>query len=167
MNPETTFKNDSSENGMTFNFEKSENKKEEQEKTLLSEDKDNNGKIKFPINLFENMNDKNIDKKSDNFKINDVQTSIPDFTMTSAQEREFSIPTNSYSIPSSYSMINQSEVKPTVDVNSDDDDYGKVKVVPPTQHDDSLNNEVKFSRENNEFGIPMTDDGMPLINLIG
>ena len=167
MNPETTFKNDSSENGMTFNFEKSENKKEEKEKTLLSEDKDNNGKIKFPINLFENMNDKNIDKKSDNFKINDVQTSIPDFTMTSAQEREFSIPTNSYSIPSSYSMINQSEVKPTVDVNSDDDDYGKVKVVPPTQHDDSLNNEVKFSRENNEFGIPMTDDGMPLINLIG
>ncbi len=99
----------------------------------------------------------------------DVQSAIPDFAMTSAQERKLSIPTNSYAIPDSYSMINQSSVRPTVALE-DTSDFGTVKVVPPEQSDMSSNANASmfnFVKRDEDNGIPTTDTGMPLINLVG
>ena len=103
-----------------------------------------------------------------NFEVSNVQSAIPDFTMTSAQERELSIPTNSYSIPSSYSMINQNTVMPTVEIETDDD-FGKVTLAPPDQSDkprDAGASIFTFSNKNDN-GVPTTETGMPLINLVG
>ena len=103
-----------------------------------------------------------------NFEVSNVQSAIPDFTMTSAQERELSIPTNSYSIPSSYSMINQNTVMPTVEIGTDDD-FGKVTLAPPDQSDkprDAGASIFTFSNKNDN-GVPTTETGMPLINLVG
>ena len=106
-----------------------------------------------------------------------VQSAIPDFTMTSAQERELSIPTTA-EIPSSFEMMsNQSVVTPTVKVE-ETSDYGTVKIVPPMQNNNdtfSFNNSSSFAFTNagvvknqpSGGGLPMTDTGMPLVNLIG
>ncbi len=120
-----------------------------------------------------------------------VQSAIPDFAMTSAQERELSIPTNAYSIPSSLSLVaNNSAVTPTVKFE-EPSDFGTVKIVPPSPMNgmvpsgfDSLspvngtislgidNSSSKFESDNSVkisagSGMPTTDSGTPLINLIG
>ncbi len=106
-----------------------------------------------------------------------VQSAIPDFAMTSAEERKLSIPTNSVSIPSSLAMAaNQSAVKPTVDIESHDD-YGTVKIVPPTPVVGLSNNDVDMSnfsfgkngvtKGTSKDGMPVTDTGKPLVDLVG
>lgn len=103
-----------------------------------------------------------------------AQSAIPDFAMTSAEERNLSIPTNSVSIPSSLAMVaNQNAVKPTVDIESNDD-YGTVKIVPPIPVVGLPNTGMpEYSLEKDgssnvpKGGVPVTDSGRPLVDLVG
>lgn len=123
-------------------------------------------------NWLSSMMGEQVSKNSGGFGLNNIsaQSAIPDFTTTSAEERKFSIPTNSRSIPTSLDMMtNQQAVAPSIKFE-DTNDYGKVKIVPPEPvvgiADNMQNNLTESSRQSSS-GMPTTDTGKPLINLIG
>lgn len=118
-------------------------------------------------------------RPSEEFSMNNmgIQSAIPDFTMTSAQERQISIPTNAQSIPTSVDIAaTKSAVLPSIKMEQESD-YGKVKVVPPepvagvttgdsglpmfTFDSDGVKNVSSASK------MPTTDTGKPLVNLVG
>lgn len=121
-------------------------------------------------NHLNNMNEPSVNNMS-------MQSAIPDFSMTSAQERELSIPTNAVSIPTSLAMAaNKSVVTPTVEMENNDD-YGTVKIVPPTPVVGLPANDIDTSsfsfgkngvvNNSSSNGMPVTDSGKPLVNLVG
>ena len=123
-------------------------------------------------NWLSSMMGEQVSKNSGGFGLNNIsaQSAIPDFTTTSAEERKFSIPTNSRSIPTSLDMMtNQQAVAPSIKFE-DTNDYGKVKIVPPEPvvgiADNMQNNLTEISKQSSS-GMPTTDTGKPLINLIG
>lgn len=123
-------------------------------------------------NWLSSMMGEQVSKNSGGFGLNNIsaQSAIPDFTTTSAEERKFSIPTNSRSIPTSLDMMtNQQAVAPSVKFE-DTNDYGKVKIVPPEPVvgiADNMQNNLTESSKQSSSGMPTTDTGKPLINLIG
>ena len=123
-------------------------------------------------NWLSSMMGEQVSKNSGGFGLNNIsaQSAIPDFTTTSAEERKFSIPTNSRSIPTSLDMMtNQQAVAPSIKFE-DTNDYGKVKIVPPEPVvgiADNMQNNLTDSSRQSSSGMPTTDTGKPLINLIG
>lgn len=123
-------------------------------------------------NWLSSMMGEQVSKYPGGFGLNNIsaQSAIPDFTTTSAEERKVSIPTNSRSIPTSLDMVsNQQAVAPSVKFE-DTNDYGKVKIVPPEPVvgiADNMQNNLTESSKQSSSGIPTTDTGKPLINLIG
>lgn len=120
-------------------------------------------------NLLSSVGEQKQGPRFGDFEINSgVQSAIPDFTTTSEQERRMGIPTNTYEIPDTYSLINQSSVKPTV-AFEETSDYGSVRVVPPQDNMVSGGVTPMFNLNNkgNSGGIPTTDSGVPLINIVG
>lgn len=121
----------------------------------------------------------NVSTNVGGFNMNNInlQSAIPDFAMTSAQERELGAPTNSFSIPSALDIAaNQSAVRPTVSVEKTDD-FGKVTIAPPDGASDVMSSSFGFSNQNGGSngkngisagsGMPTTSSGKPLINLVG
>lgn len=94
-------------------------------------------------------------------------STIPDFATTSEQERRMGLSSNSYEIPDTYSLINQNAVSPTVSFE-ETSDYGKVRIVPPQENLSSNAVTPMFNLNNNgtSNGIPTTDSGVPLINIV-
>lgn len=94
-----------------------------------------------------------------------VQSALPDFTTSSADEREMNeLRSGQYfNVPSTMDMVaSQSTVSPTVQLNNNTDEYGSVRIAPPVE-----NNQSSSANTINESGIPVTDKGVPLINLVG
>ena len=66
-------------------------------------------------------------------------------------------------------VSNQQAVAPSVKFE-DTNDYGKVKIVPPEPVvgiADNMQNNLTESSKQSSSGMPTTDTGKPLINLIG
>ena len=60
-------------------------------------------------------------------------------------------------------VASQGTVAPTVQLNNNAaDEYGSVRIAPPVE-----NNSAPSATMTNEAGIPVTDKGIPLINLVG
>lgn len=94
-----------------------------------------------------------------------VQSALPDFTTSSSDEREMNeLRSGQYfNVPSTMDMVaSQSTVSPTVQLNNNTDEYGSVRIAPPVE-----NNQSSSANTINESGIPVTDKGVPLINLVG
>ena len=95
-----------------------------------------------------------------------VQSALPDFTTSSADERRMNeLRSGQYfNVPSAMDMVaSQGTVAPTVQLNNNAaDEYGSVRIAPPVE-----NNSVPSATMTNEAGIPVTDKGIPLINLVG
>lgn len=94
-----------------------------------------------------------------------VQSALPDFTTSSSDEREMNeLRSGQYfNVPSTMDMVaSQSTVSPTVQLNNNKDEYGSVRIAPPVE-----NNQSSSANTINESGIPVTDKGVPLINLVG
>ena len=94
-----------------------------------------------------------------------VQSALPDFTTSSSDEREMNeLRSGQYfNVPSTMDMVaSQSTVSPTVQLNNNTDEYGSVRIAPPIE-----NNQSSSANTINESGIPVTDKGVPLINLVG
>lgn len=94
-----------------------------------------------------------------------VQSALPDFTTSSADEREMNeLRSGQYfNVPSTMDMVaSQGTVAPTVQLNNNTDEYGSVRIAPPVE-----NNQSSSANTINESGIPVTDKGVPLINLVG
>lgn len=94
-----------------------------------------------------------------------VQSALPDFTTSSSDEREMNeLRSGQYfNVPSTMDMVaSQSTVSPTVQLNNNTDEYGSVRIAPPVE-----NNQSSSVNTVNESGIPVTDKGVPLINLVG
>ena len=95
-----------------------------------------------------------------------VQSALPDFTTSSADERRMNeLRSGQYfNVPSAMDMVaSQGTVAPTVQLNNNAaDEYGSVRIAPPVE-----NNSAPSATMTNEAGIPVTDKGIPLINLVG
>ena len=102
-----------------------------------------------------------------NFDDDEPKTNdVPDFATTSEQERRMGISSDSYEIPDTYSLINQNAVSPTVSFE-ETSDYGKVRVVPPQENmSNGATPMFNLNNRGTSNGIPTTDSGVPLINIV-
>lgn len=94
-----------------------------------------------------------------------VQSALPDFATPSKEEKEDVFNPNQFlNVPSALDMVaNQSTVSPTVKLENNVDDYGMVRVAPPVENNPS---QPSNNMQNNSSVVPMTDSGIPLINLV-
>ena len=95
-----------------------------------------------------------------------VQSALPDFTTSSAEEKRIAELREEqfFNVPSTIDMVaNQSVVTPTVQLdNNKAEEYGAVKIAPPVETSAPASGGMT-----NSAGIPVTDKGVPLINLVG
>ena len=95
-----------------------------------------------------------------------VKSALPDFTTSSAEEAKLNEQREEqyFNIPNPAQMfVNQDVVSPTVPLEKDKiEEFGTVKVAPPSEVSVPLPGGMS-----NNMGVPVTDKGVPLINLVG
>ena len=95
-----------------------------------------------------------------------VRSALPDFTTSSADEEKLKEQSGEqyFSIPNPAQMfVNQDVVSPTVPLEKENiEEFGTVKIAPPVAANVPLPGGMS-----NSMGVPVTDKGVPLINLVG
>ena len=95
-----------------------------------------------------------------------VKSALPDFTTSSAEEAKLNEQREEqyFNIPNPAQMfVNQDVVSPTVPLEKEKiEEFGTVKVAPPSEVSVPLPGGMS-----NNMGVPVTDKGVPLINLVG